>query len=992
MPANQNTGLTITKTPSPTTVSTLGAPVTYTFVVTNTSNVTLNGVSVADIQTAPAGSLASGPTCNSLSNPSASSCTSTSSTTLLPNQSASFSATYDTTQADLDHGSIHDSATASGTTDLGKGVTSNMATATVNVTQTPGLTTLKATTTSTVSTVGTVIPYTFTVTNSGNVTLTNVSVNDTGTAPAGNVTATCLNLTNPSGTCSGTSVPSLAPGQIAHFTGSYTVTQADLNNGSINDSATSSGTNPPSIGGTTTSQPSTATVGVTQSPKLTIVKSTTTISVSKVGDTVAYTYVVSNGGNVTLTGVSVTDLPVSPAGALTSGPTCQSLTTPSGSCSGSSTTLVPGQVATFTGVYTTTQADLNNGSINDTSKATGTNPAPLGGTTTATSNEVTVPTEQTNTLSVVKSSTTVNYAAVGDSISYSYVVTDTGNTTLTGVSVTDNPLSPATGSSTPQCQNLTNPSGSCSGATVASLAPGQSATFTATYSVSQLDLNNGSVSDTSTGHATSPGGAVSGTSNEVTVPAVQTNSLSVVKSSTTVNYAAVGDSISYSYVVKDTGNTTLTGVSVTDNPLSPATGSSTPQCQNLTNPSGSCSGATVASLAPGQSATFTATYSVSQLDLNNGSVSDTSTGHATSPGGAVSGTSNEVTVPAVQTNSLSVVKSSTTVNYAAVGDSISYSYVVKDTGNTTLTGVSVTDNPLSPATGSSTPQCQNLTNPSGSCSGATVASLAPGQSATFTATYSVSQLDLNNGSVSDTSTGHATSPGGAVSGTSNEVTVPAVQTNSLSVVKSSTTVNYAAVGDSISYSYVVKDTGNTTLTGVSVTDNPLSPATGSSTPQCQNLTNPSGSCSGATVASLAPGQSATFTATYSVSQLDLNNGSVSDTSTGHATSPGGAVSGTSNEVTVPAVQTNSLSIVKSVTQRPLQRRSARRSTTSSSSKNTGNTTETSVSVTDTPTAPAGSLTSGPTCSNLTNPSGTCSGATVASLAPGQSATFTATYT
>ena len=97
------------------------------------------------------------------------------------------------------------------------------------------------------------------------------------------------------------------------------------------------------------------------------------------------------------------------------------------------------------------------------------------------------------------------------------------------------------------------------------------------------------------------------------------------------------------------------------------------------------------------------------------------------------------------------------------------------------------------------------------------------------------------------------------------VTVPVSQTDTLSVVKSSTTASYSAVGDSISYTYVVKDTGNTTLTDVSVTDNPVSPATGSSTPQCQNLTNPSGSCSGATVASLAPGQSATFTATYAAS-------------------------------------------------------------------------------------------------------------------------------
>ena len=178
-------------------------------------------------------------------------------------------------------------------------------------------------------------------------------------------------------------------------------------------------------------------------------------------------------------------------------------------------------------------------------------------------------------------------------------------------------------------------------------------------------------------------------------------------------------------------------------------------------------------------------------------------------------------MPAVQTNTLSVVKSSTTANYSAVGNTISYAFAVTNTGNTTLTNVSVTDNPLSPATGSSTPQCQNLTGPPGTCSGASVASLAPGQTANFTATYSVSQADLNNGSVSDTSTGHATSPGGAISETSNEVTVPAVQTNTLSVVKSVTSSGpYNAVGQTIDYQFVVTNTGNTTETNVSVDDTP----------------------------------------------------------------------------------------------------------------------------------------------------------------------------
>ena len=239
----------------------------------------------------------------------------------------------------------------------------------------PALTVTKTvTSTGAYNAVGQVIDYKFVATNTGNVTLSAVGITDTQTAPAGALTSgpTCQARSAPTDTCSG-STTSLLPGQSAIFTASFTITQADLDHGSVSDSATASGT--PTSVPSVTSPPSTVTVVMTQAPALAVAKSTTSTGpYNAVGQVIDYKFVATNTGNATLSAVGVDDAQTAPAGSLSSGPTCQARATPAGSCSGSTTTLLPGQSATFTASYTITQADLAHGTVSDSATASGAPP------------------------------------------------------------------------------------------------------------------------------------------------------------------------------------------------------------------------------------------------------------------------------------------------------------------------------------------------------------------------------------------------------------------------------------------------------------------------------------------------------------------------------------------------------------------------------------------------------------------------------------------
>ena len=119
------------------------------------------------------------------------------------------------------------------------------------------------------------------------------------------------------------------------------------------------------------------------------------------------------------------------------------------------------------------------------------------------------------------------------------------------------------------------------------------------------------------------------------------------------------------------------------------------------------------------------------------------------------------------------------------------------------------------------------------------------------------------------------------------MTVPGAQTPGLLVVKSADEASFAAVGEVLHYSYVVTNTGNVTLTGVTLVDDKA------------DVTCPG--------TSLAPGAAMTCTASYTVTQADLDAGSVVNLATGDSEQ----TPEVTDTLSVPGEQTSGLLVEKS---------------------------------------------------------------------------------
>ncbi len=232
--------------------------------------------------------------------------------------------------------------------------------------------------------------------------------------------------------------------------------------------------------------------------------------------------------------------------------------------------------------------------------------------------------------------------------------------------------------------------------------------------------------------------------------------------------------------------------------------------------------------------------------------------------GGVTPTPTEVVNPAIGPASgeaasltLGVVATNGTSAFNTVGQTINYTYSVSNSGDIAVAGpIAVIDDKTTAPACAAVNSVGNLDN-----------NLDPGESLNCASTYSIQQADLNACRV----VSNAAAQAAGVASNRVTTTVATVCNNALTVTVTPNTTTYSAVGQVITYSYVIKNSGAAAIgpDQFRVTDNKQASPVNCDVP---NRT-------------LGPGESISCSAQYPVNQNDLNATSIVNT----VTATGGGV-------------------------------------------------------------------------------------------------------
>jgi uncharacterized repeat protein (TIGR01451 family) len=679
-----------------------GDVLTYTVSASNIGNVTLTNVQVDDPLIAPASascaSLAAGASCDLVGS-------------------------YTVGAADALAGSIDNTGTASAS-EIVSPVSASLSTPVAGA---PAMSVAKTMANadndgSGSVTLGDVLTYTVSASNTGNVNLANVAVGD----PL--ITPNAINC------------PSLAPGASCDLVGSYTVGAGDVAAGVIDNTGTATASN---LGAPVSDSLS---VPVAGTPALAVAKSVVNADNDgsgdvTLGDVLTYTVRATNTGTTALTSVSVDDALITPS------------TT---SCA----SLAIGAHCDLVGSYTVDAGNVAAGLVSNTGTATAKETGPV-------SASLATPVSGMPRLDLVKVLSNNSDAdasgnvSQGDVLTYTATATNIGGGVLTNVVVTDPLTTPGT-------------------ITCASVAPGASCVLSGDYTVTGADAVAGQIDNTATASSDQAAGLSFSISTPVNFLAAP--DMAVAKALTGnadedgSGNVTEGDTLSYTVTASNTGNTTLTNLQIDDAQLTPA----------FTV----CSG-----VSPGSSCQLVGTHVVAQGEAAAGMVSNTATAFAAEL--PTPSPSNTVDTPVLSGTKMTLVAA--LLGYTdndgsgdiSEGDQLDYDVRATNAGATTLDNVVVSSDLLQ-----DTQPC---------------ATLAPGEQCFVSGGYIVTHADAIAGQVTNTGTATSTQVPGPLTQT---VVTPVSAPPTLAIVSGDGSAGYG--GQSATLVVVLRDIAGNPIAGATI--------------------------------------------------------------------------------------------------------------------------------------------------------------------------------
>ena len=649
---------------------------------------------------------------------------------------------------------------------------------------------------------GETITYSITATNDGNLTLTNVVVNDEMTGDTW-------------------TIESIAPGASETFTTSHVVTEDDLLNGEVLNTVTASGTSPdpekPKVPVTPGEVPAPVEVA---GPSLYVEKTASPViggTAYSLGDEVVYTIKVVNNGNLTINDISVIDKMTGDQWSIDQ--------------------MKPGDAKTFTTKkYVVTEKDILEGKVVNKAdvKGTATNKDEVHKSAT-----VVIPTDaKFDHLTIEKKSTSDpgkdKTYELGDTITYEITVTNDGNLTIKDIVVTDT-LGSSKGHVAWADEVAVDKDNN---ALIKEMKPGDVQKLTCTYVVTEADVIEGNVINSATagGASTDPVDPVPEVKpgQEVDKTEKEDPTYSVVKELVKEEIGKkfkVGETAHFNITVKNTGNVSLKNIEVTEE-LEGATfvkGEGYNLNKNKTV-------ATIEKLAVDGTIVLKAEYVVQQKDEDNGETVNTLDVEAESTGkeepDPVDPPKEEIPTekhdPKFESTKVLTNKGTGEDGKFKVGETAKFDITVKNTGNVTLTNVKVTEN----LKGAEVVAGEGYEVVDGI---AMIDEIKVGKSIVVKAEYVITQKDVDNGgaknSVTVTGNGPVDPEGKPVDpenpdpkpvkpGTDIETEKhdPKFEAEKVLTNEGTGENGNFKVGETAKFDIKVKNTGNVTLTNIKVTE------------------------------------------------------------------------------------------------------------------------------------------------------------------------------